>query len=425
MVGFLQNTMVLLRTATIRQSSITMTGSVINGILGALFYVVMARALGPADFGLLVVAITTLTLIADIVDFGTNTGLVHFVSANLATDKVRVLQILKLSLEIKLLVWLTVLLVGIVFVPYIADKIFNKIELITPLRLVMIGVGGALFFSFTTSSLQAFQKFVSWAFINISANFLRLVLIFLLLFYQQLNLASSLIVYISLPFLGFFLSLLLLPTQAFLTVKDETKLTGQLINFNRWVALSTIVAALSSRLDIFLTARLLSVKEVGIYSAANQLTVIIPQLVGALGVVAAPKFASFNNISKMLVYFKKFQALVLALVGIGLLVIPLSYYLIPIIFGVSYTASIPPFILLFLAMLVFLVLVPIHNSIMYYFAKPQVFVWLSFGHLLIMGILGYFMILNFGVIGAATTVLIGMIFNLLVSLIWFLRKIRQ
>lgn len=410
----------ILKTNTLKQSFIVFNGSIINGILGAVFYISIARFLGPSDFGLFIVAITTLTLVADIADFGTNTGLVKFVSANLETNKEKTLKILKLSLEIKLLVWIVVLVIGILFAPFIASGIFHKAELVTPLRLSMVGVGGALLFSFAASSLQAFQKFFAWSSLNVLSNLLRLALIFVLLFSQQLNLNNGIIIYITLPFLGFFLSSLLLPARDISRVSGEFQEAKALLSFNRWVALSTIFAAISSRLDIFLNTRLLPVADVGIYGAANQLASIVPQLVGALGIVAAPKFASFTSLQQMLTYFKKFQSMVLGLALLGLLGIPLAFLLIPLLFGAQYLASVGPFIILLIAMLVFLISTPLQTSIYYYFGRPDFFALVSFINLLIMLVAGFFLISAFGLMGAAFTVLIGMTFNFLVSLKWFL-----
>lgn len=415
----------IFKTATFKQSQITIAGTIVNGLLGAAFYILMARFLGPSDFGLLIVSVATLTLIADIADFGTNTGLVRFVSANIVSNKEKAWRFLKLSLEVKFAVWIVVLVLGIIFSPFVADKIFNKTELVMPLRLVMIGVGGALLFSFATSSLQAFQKYFTWSFVNIFTNFLRLLFIFLLFFYAQLNLTSGLLIYLVLPFFGFSLTLVFIPAKKIFAVSQEFSVAKQFFKYNFWVAFFTIIAAISARLDTFLTARLLSAQEVGIYGAANQLVSVVPQIIGALGVVAAPKFAGFVNIKQMIEYFKKFQLMVLGLGLLGLLAIPLSFYVIPLLYGASYAETVLPFIVLLLAMLIFLISVPVHNSIIYYFGKPQVFVWVGIGHLIIISFLGYSLILSFGVVGAAMTVLVGTTFNLLAPLGWFLWRIKQ
>ena len=413
----------ILSTATFKQSQITIIGTVINGGLGALFYILLARFLGPSDFGLIIVSIAILTMVADIVDFGTNTGLVRYVSANQYSTEA--LKFLKLGIKFKLIIWVLVLVIGFLISPFIADVIFNKTELVTPLRLVMMGVGGALLFSYATASLQAFQRYFIWSLVNISTNLLRLIFIIFLFFSSGLNLITGLTAYIIMPFFGFSMALLFLPMRKVIAVRNESSIAKQFFHYNFTVAAFTIIAAISSRLDTFISARLLNAFEIGLYGAASQMVSVIPQIVSALGVVAAPKFASFQNDKQMMAYFKKLQLLVSGIAVIGILIIPISIYLIPIIFGPQYYLAITPFIILFLAMLIFLISIPVHSSIIYYFGKPNVFVWVSVGHLLIIGILGYFLISAFGIVGASVTVLIGMIFNLLGPLGWLLIKLKR
>ncbi len=415
----------ILRTATFRQSQITISGTIVNGALGALFYIVLARYLGPSNFGLLIVALTTLVLVADIADIGTNTGLIRFVSSNLESDTNKAYSFLRLSLEIKLIAWAVSFLVIFFLAPFLASGIFHKDELELPLKLIAFGIGGALFFTFATSALQAFQRYFIWSLINILTNFLRLVLILALVYSSFLNVESSLVVYILLPFFGFFVTLFIIPTGKILQSKNEFSLAKELIKYNLPVAVFTAIAAFSAKLDTYLNAILLPAREVGIYSAANQLVAIMPQLVSALGFVAAPKFASFQTNHQMLVYFKKFQFFVSGLCIVGILSIPFLVYLIPLLFGPLYQEAVVPFIFLFLGMLIFLFSIPVHHSVIFYFARPDIFIWVSLGHLVIIGGLGYLMISNFGLIGAAITVFYGMLFNFLYPLIWMLIKLKK
>ena len=114
------------KTSTFQQSQITVIGTILNGALGALFYVFMARFLGPSDFGLLVISIATLTLIADIADLGTNTGLIRFVSLHLISNKIKALKFLKLGLQIKFIIWTIILITGFFFAPFLSNSIFKK-----------------------------------------------------------------------------------------------------------------------------------------------------------------------------------------------------------------------------------------------------------------------------------------------------------
>jgi O-antigen/teichoic acid export membrane protein len=415
----------ILSTTTWKQSQITIVATILNGGLGALFYILMARFLGPADFGLLAICVATLTLISDISDLGTNTGLIRFVSSHIASEKDKAYKFLRLGLEIKFVIWVLILVIGFFATPFLAEIVFQRKELIIPMRLVMVGVGGALLFTYSTSSLQALQKYFVWGLVNISTNLLRIVIIFLLIFNQNLNLMNGLIFYVALPFFGFSLSLMFLPIKQILSTKNEIQVAGQFFKFNKWVALFTIIAAVSSRFDTFLNARLLSSNDVGIYASASQLTQVIPQIVGALGVVAAPKFASFHNKSEMLRFFKKFQLLVLGLSVIIIIFLPLSFYVIPLMYGVDYLNAIIPFVILVLAMTIFLISVPLHNSIIFYYGRSDIFVWISIAHFFVIGILGFYMITNYGVIGTALTVLAGMVINFLLPLVWFLIRIKK
>ena len=338
----------IIRTATFKQSQITIIGTLINGTLGALFYIFLARFLGPSDFGLLTIALTTLVLIADMADIGTNTGLIRFVSANLIQSSDKAYRFLKLSLEIKLFAWAISFLIIFLLAPFLAREVFHKEDLILPLKLAAFGVGGALLFSFATSALQVYQKYFLWSAVNILTNFLRLILILALGYYLTLNVTNGLLVYIILPFFGFFVTLFILPARKILAGKNEFSLSKELFRYNIPVAIFTVIAAFSARLDTYLNAALLSAREVGIYGAANQMVAVMPQLVSALGLVASPKFASFQNNKQMLIYFKKFQFFVSGLCLLGILTIPVAVFLIPLLFGPQYVDAVLPFIFLFL-----------------------------------------------------------------------------
>lgn len=224
------------------------------------------------------------------------------------------------------------------------------------------------------------------------------------------------------PMLGFVAGLFILPY--FLAVKHSKKVRKDFFHYNKWVAAMTAIAATSSRIDIFLTARLLPIDQVGIYSIAQQLTQVIPQIIAAFGTVIAPKMASMDTKVKLIAYLKKTQLLISGVVLLGFLGIPVAFLFFPLL-GAGYVASIPVFIVLLIAMLIFLFSVPIHNAIFYYYAYPRLFFWLAIGHFSIISTSGWYLISQYGAIGAAFAVLLGAIFNFIVPAIWVFRKFKQ
>lgn len=414
----------ILRTKTFSQTVITSFGTAVNGILGLFFYVLAARYLGPAGFGIFSISVSVIALIASITNFGVDTGIVKFVGQYVGSDKEKALKFLKEGFYIKVISSLLVIILGWYLVPFIALNFFQKGELICPLRLSLVGVGSALLFSYVASAIQALQKFWVWSGLNIFSNLLRLLTTFGLFALGLFSVQSALSVYIIFPFLGFLVGLFFLPN--FFKAKDERDVLPEFLKFNGWVAAFTIIAAISSRLDTFLSARFLTLKDVGIYSVAVSLTSFIPQIVFAIGTVVAPKLASFTSKVDTLKYLKKLQLFVLG-IGIGGIIIgiPLSYFIIPSFYGPAYILSIYPFIILLFAQAIFLISIPVHTAIIYYFSYPKLFVYITLIHFLILLFGGWFAISNFGYIGAAWVFLIGNVSNLVIPFTWVLRKFKN
>ncbi len=414
----------IVTTSTFRQSSITFIGTVVNGALGAIFYIITARLLGPVSFGLMSVALVTQSLVTDLGDLGTGTGLINFVSRYFQSDREKAFKFLKLTFEIITIVSFIVIVFGLFTAGFVTRQLFARPELEILLKIALLGVLTLLYFSFITKTLQAMQKFWSWSLIQIATNTLRLILVFCLIFIGYLSIGNVLWIYTLMPFVGFVIGIFLI-TPRFLNVKNEFSVAKELFTYNKWVFAFTILATISSRLDTFISARLLNSFDLGTYSAANQMVKIMPMLVSAIGTVIAPKMASLNTVGKLITYLKKTQTLVLGLALLGLATLPIALWLIPLLLGSEYGNVGSVFVILFIAMLSFLISVPVHMSVFYYFSYPKLFFWLSALHLLVIAILGWFLTLAYGAMGAASAVLIGQMINFIIPLIWVLRKIQR
>lgn len=403
---------------------ITSSGTIINGLIGLFFYILIARYLGPSQFGIFSVATTTIALLSSISNIGIDTGIVRFVGKYISSQKDKALRFLKLALRLKLYTSLAVLTLGWLIMPTVAVGILGKPELISPLRLSLAGVGTALLFSFVTSSVQAIQRFWVWSGLNIFSNLLRLGAALILFSLGIISVNTFLAIYIIFPLFGFFLGLLFLPK--FWKIKKETEVLKEFFNYNKWVALFTLIAAFSSRLDTFISAKLLTLSDVGIYSVAVSLSSIIPSIIFALATVIAPKLASIRTDKEVYIYLKKLQLFVIGLAAMGIAVgIPISYHLIPVFYGKEYMASIAPLIILIVSQAIFLISVPVHTAVFYYFSYPKLFVYINLIYLLIVSILGYILIGKFGYIGAAWTMLIGNITNFIIPFVWVVKKFKH
>lgn len=419
-----QKLLQILKTKTIQQSIVTLSGTLLNGVLGMLFFLFLARNLGPQNFGIVSFSIVILTLISDIADFGINTGIINFVSKHFLSDSVKTKQILKLSFEGKFLIWILVLIFGWLTMPFITWNILQKPELDPYLKLSLIGVGGAMLFSYTSSSLQAMQRYKIWSFLNITMNLTRLLLVIVLIYGSILTSVSSLLLYFSITFLGFFIGSLFLP-KGLLLVKGEISQFKELFHFNKWIALTILISAISSRVDSIFLTKLTSLRDVGIYSVASQLASYVPQLSGAVAIVAAPKFSSFTNESDARRYFYKLSVLCFGLALLGLIIIPLIWFFIPIFYGVSYKDSSLIFGLLFIANLILFVSTPAHQAIYYFFSNSKIAFLITLAVFIVNIILMWFMITFYSLIGAALAVLLVSLLNLIIPTLWVINKFKN
>ncbi len=412
------------RTKTFYQSSYVSFATLINGLLGFAFYTLMARFLDTSSFGIFSVAIVFVGLIADIANIGTDTGIINFVGRYIRDEKDKALQFLKLGLVTKMIVATIVVLVGWFTVPYVANSVLTKPELLIPLRLALIGAAATMLFSFAMSSLQAIQRFFVWGAVNIFANAGRLVLAYILFLAGTLTVVSGLDAFTITLLVGFLFSFLFLPK--FLGAKNISSIYSEFFKYNRWIATFTLIGAFSSRLDTFLVTKYMSLSDVGIYSVALNLTSIVAQIVGAIATVVAPKLAGFETNAQAIKYLKKVQLFVSVLAILGILVgLPIGYFVINKFYGDSYLGSFTPYVILIISQAIFLISIPVHTAVIYYFSYPKLFFYISIIHLFIIGIGGHFLINTIGITGAAIIVLIGNVSNLLIPLYWTIKKFKK
>ena len=198
------------------------------------------------------------------------------------------------------------------------------------------------------------------------------------------------------------------------------------MHYNKWIAAFVLIAAVSGRLDTYLSAKLLTLREVGIYSAAVSLSAIGSQIASGIATVVAPKLASFKSETEVVVYLRKLQLFVIALGVVGIVLgLPLAKILIPAFFGSEFTGAVGPFSILLLAQVIFLISIPAHTTVIYYFSKASLFVIISLVHLAIIGGLGWFLISNFGMLGAAITVLVGNVSNFVIPAVWVFNRFKN
>ncbi|MEK7127630.1 MAG: polysaccharide biosynthesis C-terminal domain-containing protein, partial [Patescibacteria group bacterium] len=244
-----------------------------------------------------------------------------------------------------------------------------------------------LFFSLGYQSLIARQKYSLYILDNIFGNILRLGLLFFV---------GPIPAFILANFLAFILSLVFLKIK--LNFFKVRKQFVEIAGFSGWLGGSFSLASLASKIDVPILYAFAGPVAVGIYSSAQKLASIVPQVAGAVESVFAPKFSADSK-SKINDYL-----LIAIIAGFGLVIASfLAPYLIRP-FGSRYAQSALVLSIFLLGFIPLFLSGPFAAKILYKFGKSKWHFYINLCSLFTSLILFLIFTPKFGGIGAAITI---------------------
>lgn len=372
-------------------------------ILGFVFSIVLARIMQPHDFGLYSFCLVVVSFFILFTDLGLKNILTRFSSNYMSRKEYGKLRSLfRKIFRYKLYLSLIASLGTIFLSDYIALFVFGKPEA----GFVILFSGIIILFN---SILKIFHSFLSGM-----KNFGILVLldilenIFKFLFVLGAvvigmgiggALSGLVAVYISLVAVS---SVFVYSRYRFVLFGPKGKLKGDiLINFGKWIFVSSIVDRIYGVIDQMMISGMLLVENVGFYRIAHTWMSSIICLVPIAGTVLHPYFSGAKNKGQLKSMF--FLSFRYASIFIFPLAACLSVYSEPIIhlfYGSSFLPAAPALSIL----AVNSVLLCFHGMLLSYFvgiSRPDITTKVSLATISLNIILNYFLISNYGILGAA------------------------
>lgn len=410
------------KSKTVRNTAIVFSGNVAAAVISAVITILLARVLGPKEFGILSFFIAVSVLVTNISGFGINTALVRFFPLYYKKNKNLANLILKVSLKIKIVLALAASILGLILSKQIATRIFNNPELILPLKFAFLFVIGSSLYEFILSVLQAKQQFKKTVFLGFTNQLIKLVLILFLLLVYKLSLFNVLTVFIIMPIVGILLGSLLMPKNFLKAKGNEKKVIKDLFNFSKWIILAIIFVSIYNRLAVLMLTYFHNIELVGYYSVADGLASKLMLLIASIAFVLLPRFSKISKKHELKKYIKKSIKIT---VLISILLLPIIFFAKPIIlllFGLQFSESVILFKILYINYLILLAFDHLH-VIFYTADKPQILALITFITLLFNFSINLILIPVYGAIGAAVTVLLTTIFYTIMKLIYLYFKL--
>lgn len=391
----------LVKTKTVQQSAIVLSGNIVSTILSIITTILIARKIGPVGYGILAIYLTTYTAVLGMTDFGLGTTAVKLISSNLDKNPHKSHVYMKVIVFMEIIAGIIVAIAGILFSRTIANSLGGE-NLLFPVRMAFVAAAFASTGAFVGPFLAAHQKFFKNSVFGVSQSIIKTLGVVFLFFTLLININNIIIFYTLINIIAFFVGILISP-KGFLeksTKNENKKAFKDIFHFSKWILLSYFASVISSRLDIFLLSRFRGPEEVGIYAAAQQLAQIMPLITGALTTVLLPRVSKMKTKTELKGYLKK---VVLGSILIDILLIPLIIFanmIVKIIFGSKFDSSIELFRILLFGFM-FAVISGPTSLVLYAKNKPKSLTAISYATLIITVILNFILIPRFGANGAA------------------------
>ncbi len=358
------------QTQTIKDTVIVSSGMFISTLLGATSIFLIARLLGPAQYGLYASALGIVTILIDSVDLGIGGSILNFAAKKDQHSG----KFVKYGFLLKIILGFSL---GLIFA-FISQPLANYLhpEIKEPLLIASLFIPLVFLLRFPRSILQAEKKFFKDILIENFTHFFRLALILFFFYYLSLTTNLALIAYLLGALIAFLVATRFISWQ-FLKAKISSITKSKFFTFQKWLSLGFILAAFHSRIDSAILLKLTNSTTTGIYQAAYRFFIPAIQLAAALSLIYAPRFASFKNSKEAKKYLLKAAKLSFLFGLFVLLIIPLAPFFIKIIFGSQYSLAVLPTRILSFGFVFFVAGSPFVSYLIYSINKTKAFFFLS------------------------------------------------
>lgn len=421
----IQDGKMLALSKTARDTYLMSFGGGVSSMLGAIFTIWVARLLGPENFGIFSALLAFILLILGFSDLGVSSALMRFLPPGLKKkDFSQVNRLLKTAFLIVSLFSLLILLVLLISNSFFTQLIFGNYRFGVLFQISVLAVLSISLSSLLIFSLRAKARFFPSVVVENSLQIFKLAGVLLLVVIGKLTLPTTLWVISLTPLLGVGVGLFFLKTD-FFGAKTDLKTARLLLGFGSWLALSQMVNAVSSRLDVLMLVRMTDATITGFYSAASRIVLIFPVLISSVSAVLAQRISSLETHREAKIFFKRMILLTLGFVILAGVLYLGSVPIVYLLFGATYLPTIPIFRALLLSMFFFSLTVPSTLTLLYFFSKPQVFFLLALVQLGTIIVFNLIFIPRFGGLGPAFSLALtyGIIF--VISTVYVVAKLKK
>lgn len=402
-----------------QQTALVFAGKMTGACLGFVMSLLVARWMGPEEFGLFSLFIVILIFGNDVLGDGLSPGVVRFYSLYRRTDPLKAAEVLTNALALRLLLGIPVVAVGVAVGAQYAERVFHSRSYVVPVVLGLVGSLGAALWSFNLSVWQAREEFGTYGVMVALVNVLRVLSLPVLFVGGFLTLGGIMGAHVFVYFLCAISGIWVLRGHL-AQVRVNGALLRELFRFSKWPAMASLCFILQVNLGVPVLSYFVDAREAGLYGAGSSLLMGVDFLTVSLLTTLLPKVSQLSGLQQCRSYVQRsFPAY--ALIAVALL--PLLFFARPLVlglFGSAYEGTIDVFQILFVGTLGTLVTHPLY-LVLYTMNRPQLHTLSGIVALVAWVLAAVWLIPQFGAVGAAWTTLFSRLVQslMIVAILWY------
>ena len=403
----------IVKSSTAKKSGIVFIGNFLAAVLAFLFMVLSSRYLGPKQFGTFSAITALMATIAGITELGIGTSLIRFVSLYLNSNLNRAKAILKLLLQIKFLISILLILIGLIWPREISELVFRSKDYEDLIRLAFFGAVAISLGTYMGSVFQAYQWFGAYSLWQIIQNIVRLIVLFLFIYLGWLSEYRAILIYISIPLLAVFIGYRFIPSDIlrYKNHEDSREVLAEVFHFSKWIAVSFFANSLYGRFDTILLTRYHGSEVTGLYNVSFQLSMLFPMVINSISTVLLPKMSGIIEKKNLINFTKKSAKALSGLVICFIIIFIFANQVITLTYGKNYALAALPFRIFVIGYMIATILTPI-NVFFYAKNQPQVLAYMNIIQMVV-NIVGNLLIIpKYGMVGASCVWLITSIIGI-------------
>jgi len=374
---------------------------VLAGILTLLFNVVILRYLSVEQFGIYTLSVSGILLADAIIGSAVDMGVLRLSPLYRTSDYERSIYIEKAALTFKLSLAFLVLGILAFNAKSISQVIFGSVEHVNVIFITSFAAICMLMFRSVLVHLQVDRRFPAYGKLDFVHIALKYGGIGALIMFFTVTPENILVFFVIGPGTAFIIGLALNHKKLIGSFAGQLKVAGELFGYIKWYLLTFAIAALISRMDIFLLSGFSDLADVGIFSG-GYVYAMIPELFGAyLAIILNPRIMPLYTSGDFFSFYKKIQS-ILWLTSIGGFVILLltMQFIAPILLPDSFAGSVDIMLGLFVGTLAGMAIFPVTITFIM-FVRPRFILWLDLITLPVLLLFYMKYIPEYGAVGAA------------------------